>query len=782
MKINKICIPVLCCLVICVFLFLTACSKDSRNGASGDDHGSEENNTSYVTQEREWVYVPEVIMVGDERADYEEMQPVGDTFCYVSRGEESGDSTKSICQYSLTDGELKRVPINWPEGGNDWDAGYQFFTQEQGLYMTANVYPASGSMKRFLCRFDLEGNCLFSKDITEQAGGNVSIHELTADSQGRLYIFLDNGEVLLYTGDGDYHGSVSYKSPENQAAVQVKGACEGADGKFYVCISQERMNIAEETGGVRCTLMEIDFENVRMLEAAGNLPNINGLCTGIRRSEDFAGRGGDSAGRGGDSAERSGDFAGRNGDSAGGSDDLDGRYDLLLYDDRAVYGYCFGTQKNDSGSAVEELFLWMDSDINGYCVTNLYLLEDGRLCATVVDWMNDDRGIVALKRTKAEQAPQREELVLATVDGGSDLATMVVQFNRGNSRYHLTVKSYASLTDLYNAILTKEPMDLIDLSGVNVQKLADRGLFEDLAPYVDQSEAFDRSDFVDGILDVYTYDNTLVGIPAEFMIRTVVGNGAKMDNKTGLTLEELYSIADRYPGAKAFDGVTKEEMLQFCLMFNEDAFIDWDTGICRFDSEDFKAVLEYVGQFPDSVASGREEESLSDKMKKGEVLFAVEETTPYMMWDYEKMFGEDAACVGFPTADGRGGHLLISSDAYAIATVSEHKESAWDFIEDSLTREKSKLYAELWITYPTLKKTLDERVEAAIAGDRFTWDDVNVALELVPDATPFFSVEDDEVIKIINEEAGAYYSGQKGIDDVVSVIQNRIQLYVNEKQ
>ena len=743
-------------LIVCVSLFLTACSMED---TSDNDAISNESTVSNITQnlqEREWVYIPEVIIVEDEHADYERMQPVGDTFCWVSlRGEEI-NSAKSICRYSLTDGALKRVPINWPEGGNDWDVGYRFFTQDQHLYMTANVYPKDSSMKRFLCRLDMEGNCLFSKDITEKAGGNVSIHELTVDSQGRLYIFLDNGEILLYASDGDYHGSVSLRSSENQAAVQIKGACESADGKFYVCIGQEKMNIAEGTDDVRCTLMEIDFENARLLETAGNLPNINGFCTGIRWRGD------------------------RNGDSAGGSDDLDGGYDLLLYDDRAVYGYRFDTQKNDSGSIGEELFLWMDSDINGYCVKNLYLLDDGRLCATVVDWMNDDRGIVALERTKAEQAPKREELVLATVDGGSDLAAMVVQFNRGNSRYHITVKNYESLTDLYNAILTKKPMDLIDLSGINERNLADRGLFEDLAPYVDRSEAFDRSDFVDGILDVYTYDSTLVGIPAEFMIRTVVGNGAQMDNKAGLTLEELYSIADLYPEVKAFDGVTKEEMLQFCLMFNEDAFIDWDTGICSFESEDFKAVLEYVSQFPDSVASGREEQSLSDKMKKGEVLFAIRDASPYMMWDYKKMFGEDAACVGFPTVDGGGGHLLISCDAYAIASVSEHKESAWAFIEDSLTQEKSALYAELWLTYPALKKTLNERVETAIARDEFTWDDVNVALKLVPEAMPFFAVDDDEIVKIINEEAGAYYSGQKGIDDVVSIIQNRVQLYVNE--
>ena len=63
-----------------------------------------------------------------------------------------------------------------------------------------------------------------------------------------------------------------------------------------------------------------------------------------------------------------------------------------------------------------------------------------------------------------------------------------------------------------------------------------------------------------------------------------------------------------------------------------------------------------------------------------------------------------------------------------------------------------------------------------------TWDEINIVLELLPDATPFFSVKDDEIIQIINEEAGAYYSGQKGVDDVVGVIQNRVQLYVDENK
>ena len=65
-----------CCLMLCVSLFLAACSKDgtSENGVMSDNGAiSSEGSISHTTQGREWVYVPEVITVGDERADYERM-------------------------------------------------------------------------------------------------------------------------------------------------------------------------------------------------------------------------------------------------------------------------------------------------------------------------------------------------------------------------------------------------------------------------------------------------------------------------------------------------------------------------------------------------------------------------------------------------------------------------------------------------------------------------------------------------------------------------------------
>ena len=44
------------------------------------------------------------------------------------------------------------------------------------------------------------------------------------------------------------------------------------------------------------------------------------------------------------------------------------------------------------------------------------------------------------------------------------------------------------------------------------------------------------------------------------------------------------------------------------------------------------------------------------------------------------------------------------------------------------------------------------------------------------------SVDTNAIESIITEEAGSYFSGDKDIAAVASIIQNRVQLYLNERQ
>lgn len=743
------------CLMVCASLFLTACSNDN---ASSDGNLINAGNAASTAQEREWVYVPERIEIADKRADYDGMLLIGDSACYISRNGESEDGTQDICRYSLADRELTSTPIDWKDDGYVREICCYTFDENYNVWLIANVYSANLSQfRRFLYKFNAKGKNIFFREITEQPESGTSMSGMSADRQGRIYVFSDEYSektgIWLYTADGNYHGTISYGSSEN---VQVRGAVDGDDGKFYVCSSK-----GEDAD--HCTLAEVDFERKQLAESIKDFPAVNGVCA-----------------------------------------DSTGQYDFLLYDDITAYGYDLSTHKK------EELLIWGDSDVNGYFVKRLSLLGDGRCLCTVGDWVNDDKSIVLLTRARSEEAPKRLNMVIATVDGGSELAALAVGFNRNNNQYHITVKNYGSLTDLYNAILSKETIDIIDLAGINVENLSRQGIFEDLSPYLEQSKTFSRSDFVDGILEAYTFDGNLVGIPESFRLRTVVGDKSKLGSDAGLTLEGLLAIAGRNPQAMPFDEITREEMMQYLMMFNEDAFIDWETGKCHFDSAQFKAVLEFVNRFPDSTGNGRDDVSLPSKIQNGNVLFAIADMKGLKAFQlYGAMFGETAVCVGFPTIDGKGGTLLFADNAFGIAASSGNKSGAWDFIESVLERKnidgmdnEEVYYAYYYYEpsqFPTMKKALSAITDYIMEIDKagkfssrhysdgwsftshaVTQDEINTILDLVPDATPYFSVEDDEIIKIINEEAGAYYSGQKGIDDVLKIIQNRIQLYVDE--
>ncbi len=757
----------ICCLMISVSVFFTACDTDVPRDGGIVNEGNSAGVTTASTEQvnppsaiaagkPEWVYVPERIEIRDERADYDAMRLIGDTVCYVSMNGESEDSAHEIGRYSLTHRELTGIPVDWKDDGQVREISYYTFDGECNVWLIANVYSADYSQfRRFLYKFDTEGNNIFFRDITEQLGRGSSISGLSVDGQGRIYIFNSSEGIWLYTEDGSYHGTISYGLSED---VQVRGTLEGEEGRYCICIN---IGGNEE----HCALIEVDFDNKRLGEYQKELPAVDWVCA-----------------------------------------DSSGQYDLLLYDHTAAYGYNLSARKK------EELFVWQDSDINGYNVKCLGVLEDGRYFCTVEDWGYDDRSVVLLTKTKAEDAPRRLEMVLANLDGGSDLTALAVGFNRNNSQYHITVKNYGSLTDLYNAILAKETIDIVDLSGVNIQNLCRQGVFEDLSPYLEESETFDCDDFVDGILEAYTYDGILVGIPESFRLRTVVGDRNMLEDSAGLTLEGLLAVAGNNPGAMPFDEITREEMTQYLMMFNEEVFIDWERGECYFDSELFRAVLEFVKRFPDSVDGVQREVSLPSKIQNGDVLFAIADMKGVKDFQlYGGIFGDTAAGVGFPTADGRGGTLMFADNAFGIVSGSENKAGAWNFIESVLQRkytegmDKEEVYAAYYFQppwqFPTIKKAvlaiadytmerdLNGKFGARIYSDGWsfdfhavTWDEINAILDLVSDATPYFSVENSEIMDIINEEAAAYYSGQKGIDDAVGIIQNRVQVYVNENR
>ena len=145
---------------------------------------------------------------------------------------------------------------------------------------------------------------------------------------------------------------------------------------------------------------------------------------------------------------------------------------------------------------------------------------------------------------------------------------------------------------------------------------------------------------------------------------------------------------------------------------------------------------------------------------------------------------------------------------------SAHKDGAWEFLESILTEEDSDHFRN---GFPTQKSRLEEMAREAVEpeyvrdengeimkdengepivsqgnssvgyedGWSYTYrmptqEEVDTIMELMNDAKPVSYNGNDEITQIINEEAEGFFKGQKSVDEVAGIIQNRIKIYVGE--
>ncbi|MCI8542239.1 extracellular solute-binding protein [Acetatifactor aquisgranensis] len=731
------------------------------------------NSSGGGTEKKEWVWVPEFITIDDESVSYYDMQLVGDGLYYLSYkwDEATGKSSESICKYSLTDGNITKTPLSYAEE-KIWNLNGGVFAKDGSLYSVAHVYSEDYSVSEvYLCKFDAQGNQLYAEDMTDLVGDSY-VDSVAVDGEGRIYVSGDTN-VWLFDAEGRNQGTISLDS----GGIRAMGCSK--DGKMYVCYY----------GNDGYELADIDFEGKKVGSTYDNFPsgNSNRLVPGIDK-------------------------------------------DFLVHDGRTVYEY--DTKKQ----AAEELFTWLDSDINGNYVQNFGVLEDGRILAVTMDWETNDSGISLLTKKKASEVPQKETIVIGSLNGGSDIQSAAVKFNKSSDKYHISIRGYLDynswdgndyeayvadgLSRMNNDITSNNCPDILDLSGLNIKQLAAKGVFEDLGGYLDKSDKLSREDFLENVLEAYTINGKLISIPYSFQIQTVVGKGSDVGTDMGWSIDELIAYADAHPDAQLFDYVNKNQIMMYLMVYNADSFIDWSTGECSFDTDEFKSILNFVNRFPDEVQWDEEDMSTPNKIQKGNVLLYEANIYDFQQIQLcNEIFQGDASYIGYPTMDGSVGCMLSASQAYAITSKGGNKDGAWEFIEGFLAKEENPDRGVSYFGFPTMKSKLDTLAEDAVkveyhtdengelildengeaivmgTGGGFSYSDgwsydyriptqeeVDLTRTLMELAKPVTYSQGDEVLNIINEEAAAFYKGQKGVDEVASVIQSRIKIYVGENK
>lgn len=744
--------------VLCtVFLLsLTAC-------------GSQQTQEAVATEDNDYVYQPEFIALGsgEENSYYTAMIFDGNFLYYnqsqYDEGTEVSQSdnhhTEKLYEYSLENGSQREVPVQIAA-----DRSISLFSRDKAgnIYAVLCDYSKEevtedGFLKPewFLNKYDSQGTMTLEKDITGVVGqyGEEYVSDIAVDEQGNLYLCLSD-VILLYNAEGEERGVIE---------VNTSWICDletGKNGKVY-------FGYYDNNSNGEIVLSEIDFQKKEIGNTYKNIPGMsgNGLAVGITN-------------------------------------------DFLLNDGSKVYEYDLATQ------TCEEILAWADCNVLGTNIQKIGVAEDGTIMAVLRDWTAGTTELVKLTAADPSEIEEAQEIVIATLYDDSSLQQAVVAFNKANDKYRVTIKTYMSgsnwdsdtrrtaLTRLQNDIISNTNCpDIINLGQIDEKPYIEKGVFEDLYPYLEKSDVLSKEDFFENILDGYTYDGKLLSIPATVGIRTVVGKTSVVGEKMGWTLDEMITCAKEHPEAVCFGEVESGTVLYNCMIYNQDVFMDWEEGKCHFDTEEFKRILEFANEFPSEIDWESDyqtyfgEPDIEDfKSERVLLKWAYINSIPEIQL-CPAQFGEEVTYIGFPTPDGSVGCELYASATYGIIAKSPNKDGAWAFLESYLTNSSDSHWTLSW-GFPSLKSKFEQEAKSfedswgttsitMADGWSYTYhkpteEEINLVKELIA-AGKMTSSFDENISAILFEEADAYFKGQKSLDEVVDIIQNRVQIYMSEK-
>ncbi|MBO5609730.1 MAG: extracellular solute-binding protein [Eubacterium sp.] len=487
-------------------------------------------------------------------------------------------------------------------------------------------------------------------------------------------------------------------------------------------------------------------------------------------------------------------------------------YDLYYTTNSAVYGY------NYDGNKSTEIVDFSSSGINSDCLIGFDMISaDTLLCCTRDgDYTAPN---VLEKYTKADASDVEDKNVLTVASIGSDNADfkqIVLDYNESQDENMIAIVDYSQAEDpmaKFSADVSAGTVpDLYyiqqSFGDMTINQCVAKGMFEDLTPYLEKDEELSESDIIPSVYQNMLVDGKLYYTCPSVGVYSMVGNKSVIGENPGWDTTELKACVDSKPeGSEVFESYNKDNMLN-AIMWGGlvDDYINWDKGECSFDSQDFKNLVEICNTGSNDEEAYLEGTGVEMVGNKEVLLASAYCLNPSNYTAYSKAVDGNLVFKGYPSKRKSAGIFQLGT-AVAMSSQCADKEAAWDFVRYLFTEDcQSKMYAS-GSGIPTRNDVFD------VYADTFTWTESGtdkygneIKIENVEDnSDPSYSRKpvsqddvkafrafvdtcggyygcDRKIWDIISEEAKAYFSGDKSLDDVCSIIQDRITTYVNESK
>lgn len=496
-------------------------------------------------------------------------------------------------------------------------------------------------------------------------------------------------------------------------------------------------------------------------------------------------------------------------------------YDFYLKDSTCLYGYKLGDADKTT------ICNFVDSDITSNYFNALISNEDGSFLGCYSDW--DDDGnyystVSQFTKVAPEDVVEKSVLTLGCTYLDGDVRKKVVNFNKANDSCRISIVDYsqyqteenymAGMEKLNSDIASGQGPDIILADNPSViNNYAGKGLFLDLYKYLDKDEEIDKNDIFPNLLKACEYNGKLVQIVSNFNIQTVIGKKSIVGDRDSWTFNDMLELEKTLPeGTKLFYDMTRESFLNNILSMDANFYVDMNKAKCNFDSQQFKDLLTYCATLPE----GTDEyyETLYSDGNEYESAWRTNRVVLYPYYIYSVgehkstiygYFDEEVSYIGYPAGEGNGSSLSFYN-SYGISSRCAYPDEAWEFVKTCISPETQKTIS--W-NIPASMSRFDEMAKEAmeplsyideetgeeifygntfyVSGEEIplpdlTQDDVDKLKAFICSVDKAQSSIDEDIYTIINEETAPFFEGQKTVDEVASIIQSRVSIYINEKQ
>lgn len=337
----------------------------------------------------------------------------------------------------------------------------------------------------------------------------------------------------------------------------------------------------------------------------------------------------------------------------------------------------------------------------------------------------------------------------------------------------------------------------IIINGQQFGMLNDDDYLLNLSSFVTDNFGSDR--YFTNVFEAAADGEKLYQIPVSFNIMGIVTDSHNVDaGQIGFTFDQ-YSEFVSGP-CNGSNPINQGRMYFFINSLNCMTDLVMADNTVEFDSEAFRSLAEYTASNINEVLQSDDDSAggFVDQTTVPASLVTIQNISSY----FDSVKNGDKVMVGIPSYDGRG-PIIVGSDSVAISAQTDAPDACRDFVSILLGDDVQTSYG-LQSGIPVNRAAFDsvgdsyrdyqnKRVESytsymnasdirAMGMNPDPMDESVVSeFESFVDELTGWYTNDGSVNAIIREEMPAFFEGQKTLDQVVPVLEDRIQTLLNER-